>query len=217
MKVYFISGIGGDSRLFTHIELPDGFEAVYIHWVAPQQNEILKHYAIRLSKKINTSEPFILIGLSLGGILATEIAKIQHPVCTILIASVPVSSQLPKYYQMAGRLKLYRIVPAVCYKMLAAGTLIFTKMDKADKKLMRQILKVSNPRFIKWAIKAVLNWKNEDIPQPIYHIHGTKDEVFPINCTRPTHRVNRARHTIAMNRAKEVNSILMDVLPPYLS
>lgn len=32
-KVYFISGIGADYRFFTHIQLPEGYEAHYIHWI----------------------------------------------------------------------------------------------------------------------------------------------------------------------------------------
>ncbi len=105
MKVYFISGIGADYRLFTHLRLPKGYEASYIHWIPPFKKEKLKDYAFRLTQQIDTSETFVLAGLSLGGIMSVEIAKRLAPLCTILISSIPVSSQLPRLYRLAGRIK----------------------------------------------------------------------------------------------------------------
>ena len=75
MKAYFISGIGADYRLFTHIRLPEGFETCYVHWIPPEKDETLPVYARRLAEQIDTSEPFVLIGFSLGGIMAVEIAS----------------------------------------------------------------------------------------------------------------------------------------------
>ena len=84
MTAYFISGIGADYRMFTHIRLPEGYQAVYIHWIPPKKKEPLGAYASRLIAQIDTAEPFVLIGLSLGGIMAVEIAKRYPPVCTPL-------------------------------------------------------------------------------------------------------------------------------------
>ena len=44
MKVYFISGIAADSRIFKYIELPDGFEAVFINYIKPFKDESLSVY-----------------------------------------------------------------------------------------------------------------------------------------------------------------------------
>jgi hypothetical protein len=38
MKTYLISGIGADYRLFTHINLPEGYETRYIHWISPEKD-----------------------------------------------------------------------------------------------------------------------------------------------------------------------------------
>src|ERR1700743_1924972 len=106
MKVYFISGIGADYRFFTHVRLPEGYEARYIHWIEPLPGETLPDYTFRLSGQIDPTEPLARIGLSLGGIMSVEIAKRIPPICTILISSVPLSSQLPPLYKIAGNLKL---------------------------------------------------------------------------------------------------------------
>src|ERR1700760_4148935 len=109
MNTYFISGIGADERMFTHIRLPDEFEIRHIHWIEPDRNETLPSYAHRLANQIDTTKPFALIGFSLGGIMAVEIAKILKPVCTILISSIPVSASLPRLYAFANRLQLQKV------------------------------------------------------------------------------------------------------------
>src|SRR5687767_12739166 len=111
MKVYFISGLAADKRVFKYISLPAGCEAVHLEWITPQKDETLASYALRLAAAINREEPFALVGLSFGGMLATEIAKQYKPAVTILISSVPVAKQLPGYFRMAGKMGLHKFVP----------------------------------------------------------------------------------------------------------
>jgi hypothetical protein len=75
MKAYFISGMAADARVFRHIRLPEGYEPVYLDWIDPVPHESLRSYALRLAERIDKNHPFILLGLSFGGMLGTEIAK----------------------------------------------------------------------------------------------------------------------------------------------
>jgi pimeloyl-ACP methyl ester carboxylesterase len=214
LNVYFISGIGADYRLFTYLQLPEGFEKSYIHWVPPHHDEKLKDYALRLAEQIDTSQPFILAGLSLGGIMAVEIAKKIPPVCTVLISSVPVTAHLPRYYKLAHRLHLSKWVPA---SLLKAATTIkhsLTMRSSANRKLMRDVIRSGDDRFIEWALNAVLEWENTTIPHPFYHIHGTRDEVFPISLTHPTHIVPKGGHMFLMSQPEVVNAILREIFTP---
>ena len=214
VNVYFISGIGGDSRLFKHIQLPAGFQARYVEWVNPEKKEPLPGYALRLTAQIDTQQPFILVGMSLGGIMAVEIAKRFPPVATILIGSVPLSAQLPWYYSLVRRLRITVLFPASFFKRAATLKRLFTREKTADKILLRQIIREGDPWFIKWAIDAVLDWRNEDIPQPLWHIHGSRDEVFPVWLTRPSHTIPKGGHMLVMSHAAEINRILREILQP---
>ena len=60
MKVYFISGLAADSRVFKHIRLPEKYQPVYLDWIKANKNESLESYALRLAKKIDMNEKFIL-------------------------------------------------------------------------------------------------------------------------------------------------------------
>jgi len=185
MKVYFISGLAADSRVFKYIQLPS---------------------------KINTNEPFSIIGLSMGGMMASEIAGRLNPVLTVLISSVPSSAHLPFYFKAAGTLKLQKVIPISVVKSAAMIKRFFTAETDEDKKMIRQIIKDSDNSFIRWAMNAILNWENETLPFPYIHIHGTKDEVLPVRFTKPTHVLSKAGHLMIMTKAKEINKILEEVL-----
>ena len=212
MKVYFISGLAADKRVFRHIQLPEGCEAVYLDWISPEKDESLPSYALRLAASINRKEPFALVGLSFGGMLATEIAKQYKPAVTILISSVPVSTQLPGYFRMAGKMGLHKIVPISLLKTSAATKRFFTRENNEDKKLLWQIINESDTGLIRWSMHAILNWQNETIPHPVWHIHGTRDEILPVRYTHPTHTIPKEGHMLVMTSPNVVNEFLAKAL-----
>jgi len=217
LNVYFISGIGGDSRLFKHVQLPEGYDTRYVEWITPEKRERLPDYAFRLTEQIDTRQPFILVGMSLGGIMAVEIAKRYAPVATILIGSIPVSSHLPGYYTVAGKLRLADLLPPSFFKRAATLKRLLTREKNEDKAMIREVIRDGDPWFIKWGLKAVLEWRNEEIPHPLWHIHGARDEVFPIWFTKPSHVIPRGGHMLVINHAAEVNRILGEILSLYSS
>ena len=212
MKVYCISGLAADSRVFKHIELPGQYEIIHLHWIDPLPLESLAAYAGRLAAKIDTTEPFGLLGLSMGGMMATEIAKISSPAFTILLSSVPVNSHLPFYFRWAYVLRLHKIVPAGFLKSASVVKRGFMPDTKEDKLVLKQVIRDSDPAFIKWAMHAILSWKNEEVPSPFYHIHGTKDEILPSKYTKPTHIIEGGNHLMVMSRAAELNQLLKEIL-----
>jgi pimeloyl-ACP methyl ester carboxylesterase len=72
-KVYFISGLCADKRAFSFLNL-SFCEPVFINWIQPLKNESLSAYALRLKEQIRDDNP-IIVGVSFGGMLATEMAK----------------------------------------------------------------------------------------------------------------------------------------------
>ncbi len=158
MKVYFISGLAADSRVFKHIKLPDEHEMVPLDWIEPGKNESLQQYAHRLAEKIDASREFALVGLSMGGMMAAEIAKLHKPVITILLSSVPSNTHLPFYFKWAYRFRLHKLVPVALLKSASILKRGLTPDSPEDKEVLKQVIKDSDPRFIKWAMQAILSW-----------------------------------------------------------
>jgi len=217
MTCYFISGMGADRRIFRHIRLPAHVKPAHLDWIPFEAGEGIGEYAARLSGKIDTTEPFVLVGLSLGGIIATEIARRSAPVCTIIIGSVPLSSQLPLYFRAVHKLRILGLVPPAFFKFAAICKRLFTRESRDDKILIRRMIRDADPGFIRWAMLAVLRWRNDSVPDPCWHLHGTRDEVFPIWLTRPTHVIPGGGHLLVISHSEEVNALLRQILEPYAS
>jgi pimeloyl-ACP methyl ester carboxylesterase len=211
MKVYLIPGLAADERVFRHLSLPPSFEAVHLKWIPPSKNESLGDYALRLSSQINTNEEFALIGLSFGGMIAMEIAARFPARQIILISSIPSPHQLPRYYKWAGQIGLHKALPITLIKKAALVKRYFTRESMEDKEMLRNMIRHSDPQFIRWAIRAVLHWRHTPVPQNIFHIHGTNDEILPLRYTHPTHLLKGGGHLMVMNRAKEINAILLEL------
>ncbi len=212
MKVYFLAGIAADSRIFKNIHLPVGYEAVYIDWIKPIRDESLSSYAFRLGDAIDRTEPYYIIGVSLGGIIASEISTRYDPISIIIIGSVPTIDQLPGYYRWVRKLKIQKLVPGSFYKITAITKHFLNRAPADDKKTIIRMIRDSDPAFIFWGINAVLNWTNQKIPDNLYHIHGTRDEVFPFVYTSPTHIIAKGGHVLVMSHAEEINKIINGIL-----
>lgn len=213
MTLYFISGLGADQRVFKKLHLLDAYKIVYLDWIVPLQNELICDYAKRLSQKINTLEPFCIIGLSFGGIIATELSHSIHPHKTILISSISNSVELPRYFKIFKFLPIYKLVskktldrtPLFIYKLMGVK-------NKEDEKLFHTMLLDTNIVFFKWAISSILTWKQDKPVTNLYHIHGDADLIFPIKKTNPDYVISEGTHLMVYSNAVAVSSILSTIL-----
>ncbi len=208
MKVYFISGLAADCRVFKHIKLPTGYQQVYLDWIPPLHNESLESYSLRMARFINTEIPFALVGLSMGGMIATEIANNFSASACILLSSVPTHRQMPGYFKWAYALRLHKMVPIGLLQKVSILKRGLAPDNDEDKEILRQVIKDSDPAFVRWAMNAILQWKNEKTPPSLWHIHGSKDGILPIRFAKPTHKVPGGNHLMIMSKAKELNDFL---------
>ena len=212
MKAYFISGLGADKQAFNKIKLPPAFEPVFLDWIPPQKDESLDHYARRFSVSIKNDDAFVLIGLSFGGMLASEIARIRKPLKTIIISSIATCDELPWYFKQAGRFNLHKAVPI---GFLKTGTIINNIMGAftpEDRIIIKNYARDADPDFVRWSLGAIINWNQRQRLPGIIQIHGTKDHLLPIGNTNPDFTIKDGGHLMVMNRSEEVNKILLEVL-----
>ena len=96
IPVYFMPGLAASTTIFERIHLPeDIFEIFFLEWVIPTKNETLVMYASRLAKEIVHENP-VLIGVSFGGVLVQEMARIIPVRKTIIISSVKTNQEFPR-------------------------------------------------------------------------------------------------------------------------
>jgi pimeloyl-ACP methyl ester carboxylesterase len=212
VKAYFISGLGADKKAFQKIKLPAGYEPVYLDWITPEKDESLANYARRFSSLIKNNDAFILIGLSFGGMLASEIARLRNPMKTVIISSIATSNELPWYFKRAGKFGLHKALPV---KLMTAGTMLKNLMgvgSKEDKEIIYNYAKFADPNLVRWSIHAIVNWDQPDRLPGVVHLHGSHDRMLPVKYTHPDYIIKDGGHLMIFNKADEVNKILGEVL-----
>ena len=208
--IYIFSGLGVDQRVFDNIDFGN-LDVEFIDWIEPLKNESLDSYAKRIAQNLTVPNP-TLIGLSFGGMVAVEISKILQTKKIVLIASAKTKSELPEIYQLAGKLKINKLIPNKLLKKQNCITNWFFGLEtKSDKQLLKRILKDTNPNFLSWAINEILNWKNEEEPSHCFHIHGNKDRIIPIHNIKADFVIENGGHFMTVNKAEEIERIIKQI------
>jgi pimeloyl-ACP methyl ester carboxylesterase len=209
-KLYCISGLGADQRIFASLHIP-GFEKVPVHWTPYEPNDALPDYARKLTAQITTPNP-VIVGLSFGGMLGVEIAKII-PVRKVFIVSSARTSREVRVHGGGMSRWLINFIPPSLLRL--PRPFIFNYLGAEtpeDKKLLSTIIRDSDGRFMKWALKAIFNWNNSECPPTVIQLHGTADKTIPPFPIKPDYWIEGGSHIMIHNRAAEVSKIISDCL-----
>lgn len=210
-KVYFISGIGADKRVFSFLDL-SFCEPIFIDWIAPIKKESLESYALRLRNKIPESHP-IIVGISFGGMLTVEMAKADQNIQPIIIASNKTAREFPGYLRASKYFPVYKWIPGKIIKASAFSfRWIMGSEGKEQKKVLREIMRDTDMRFVKWAIDSILNWKNEEVPKNIIHIHGTSDKLLPYSRIKADYTIKGGTHVMPLEKHEEISALLKKLI-----
>lgn len=209
--IYIISGLGADKRMFQNFSF-EGYNVIHIDWILPLENEILQNYALRISENIK-DENAILIGLSFGGILSVEISKIKKFKKVFLLSSAKTKFEIPFYYRFLGKLNLLRIIPSSILKRVNSLTyFVFGVKTNAEKSLLKDIVRNTDERFLKWALHQIMNWKNENYSENIVHIQGDSDLILPHVFVKYDYLIKGGTHFMTLNQSKEIETIIIENL-----
>lgn len=213
MPVYFLSGLGADKRVYENIILPNEFEIRHIAWLEPFAEETLSEYTRRISQQIDLNRPFILIGMSLGGIIAIELNKIISPVKTIIFSTALTPKNYSTLFRFIRFFQLHNLIPALFFKIPSPPAYwIFGLENKRERYLLRSFMKNVSRHYLKWSIDKVINWTNEFKPSNLIQVHGTKDRIFPFKRSSAQIKIEKGGHFMVHNKSEQINSILKDIL-----
>ena len=209
--IYCVSGLGADERAFSKLKI-NGYKLQVILWLMPDPDETIQQYAKRMRVNITEENP-ILMGLSFGGMVCTEIAK-QIPVSKlIIISSIKSSKELPFWMKAAATLKLNKIVPLRSTKLTQPiQNRMLGIQSEEEKTLVASLRSEADLPYTNWAVNQAINWKNDWKHSNIYHIHGDNDNMFPIKNIKADYTIKNGGHFMIMNRAAEVSDCINSIL-----
>lgn len=211
--VYLIPGQGGDYRLYKNINIDSTFETRNIEYFTPEKGWNMTDFARELSKQIDTSRAYILVGVSLGGMLATEMGDFLNPKKIILISSAKSRYEFPGRYRFQKKFPIYKLVPPGAVKIGALALQPIVEPARArHKETFVSMLKDKDPKFLKRTVGMIMQWERVSYREDIIHIHGDNDHTIPFRNVKLNYLIENGSHMMVLTKADEISALLNQIL-----
>ena len=212
--IYFFPGQGSDKRIFDSLNLDAPYNKVFIEYPMPEKGTSLSGFAKQLSTQIDTTKPFVLVGVSLGGMICSELNEYMTAEKVIIISSAKNKEELPLRYRFQKYVPLYAMMPA---HLLHWGAKIMQPLVEPDRNTNEETFKAmlyeKDPIYIKRTIGMIMNWDKDTNSKKVYHIHGTSDHTLPYRKLKNVdHTIEKGSHMMTLTRAEEISVALKQVL-----
>lgn len=187
--IYVLPGMGADQRMYPAPwdTLPN---CTFLNWPVYSGEQSLAEVAARIVRTHPIKGGAWVVGSSLGGMVAAEIAAIVPVKGLVLIGSACSPNEISTFLRLVS--PLVDLAPLPFIQQL---------IGKAPSELT-QMFKDSDPAFIRAMCRAIIRWKGVTDSTPRLHrIHGRHDLVIPPP-DKADHLLNGG-HLIAMTHAEE--------------
>jgi pimeloyl-ACP methyl ester carboxylesterase len=198
--IYLIPGMTADFPVYSRILrlLPNAIVAEYI---SPESNETLVGYASRMASRIPANS--FVAGVSFGGIVALEIARVLRPQGCILISSICKPAELPPWFRVWRALGGRR--SNAFLETIGTAAALVSRFACTSSTIRVSELAGAGGQWHRWATASVLDWQPdlEFKACPLLQIHGSADSTFPIRYINPDLTVAGGRHALPISHPKE--------------
>ena len=197
--LYILPGMGANSSMYTSYDEWNTLEGVkFIDWPIWSGEKSLRELAERLIRIHKISKEDTIVGSSLGGMIAVEIAKLVDAKKVILIGSAAEPSEVNKF--------LLKLTPLVSITPIKFIQFLTGKYDSHLLTMFRE----TDGDFIRNMCLAIKSWPGSEAFARISRIHGRNDSV--IRCPETANVIQNGGHLIAMTHAKECTDLLKEQL-----
>ncbi len=162
----------------------------FVDWPPYNQEKSVADLAGRVSKEYQINQDDTLIGSSLGGMVALEIAQLTGIQKVFLIGSAINTREISLLSKVS--------IPFANRPIIRISQWISSLSGKE----VQQMYSKSDPNFIFAMSKAILNWQGfKGDPKTVYRIHGKKDHF--ISCPQDCEAIEKGGHLIAITHAQQ--------------
>ena len=211
--VYLIPGQGADARLYKNLDIDSTFEVRNIEYSIPEKDWKIQDYARELAKQIDTSRQFSIIGVSLGGMVATEMNEFLNAEQVILISSAKSRKEFPFRYRFQKTIPLHKIIPGFLIKFGAKILQpIFEPDRKKDKATFKAMLSDKDPKFMNRTVEMIVEWERKNYSDNLIHIHGDYDNTLPLRNITPDIIVKEGSHMMVLTKGALISELVNGIL-----
>ena len=210
-RLYLIPGMGTDHRVFQFLDLKN-YDLVVLDFPEPQKKESLSDYSMRMAESIPEDETPVLIGLSMGGFVAQEIAAKRRISKVILISSTRDHKNWISILNLIRNSGLIELLPNSWIKEFILNAIRFMGIPKRWKTEFIEMANTFSPEYYYFASHELLNWKGAAPRCEVIHIHGTRDELFPIDKCNPDILIEGGTHLMIATHANKISEAIERIL-----
>ncbi len=213
MDLYLIPGLGTDKRLFRKLD-PGSHDLHFLEWPVMPEGSSLADYARALASQVDAARPHALIGVSMGGMVAQELAPITHPQKVVIVSSWKGPQEMPQPLRLLRGTHPERILtPAVLKPMVPLIRWQMGVADPDDVKLFDQLIAVHSIDQLKTQVNACLTWGGPDhVVKDLVHIHGDHDRLMPVANIHGAQVIAGGSHFMVHSKAREVSEAVKAAL-----
>ncbi len=212
--IYVLPGQGSDRRLFDSIQWPAQYKIAVLEYGTPEKGATMAQFARQIAVDIDTTQPFILVGTSLGGMLCVEMADFLYPVATVLISSARHRGDLPFRYRFQRKFPIYKIVPGAVMVLGAKVLQPIVEPDRrCNKATFKSMLGRKTPRYMKRSVAMIIEWNRTAAPENIVQIHGKNDHTLPFrHISNPDIGIPKGSHMMTLTSPHEVSRAIGEAI-----
>ncbi len=207
--LFLFPGIAKEYPIFERLIPLLPMPTKLVSYPEPDPRESLSQYAGRLAEQL--PQGCLVAGISLGGMLAQEVAPLVQARACFSIASIRGPEQLPP------KLRMWRSLGSDnCRRLLTmVGSLaaLVPSNLRSPGIARTAALAGSSGAWQRWASSAVIGWNpkpNRSVPT--LQIHGDADKTFPIRYVKPDVVIPGGRHGLTISNPDEVAGAMLAYL-----
>jgi pimeloyl-ACP methyl ester carboxylesterase len=194
--VYAIPGLGMSPRIFERLALTCG-PLRPVHWIEPHDEaESLAHYGLRLSEQIAAGEgPITLIGMSFGGMMAVQLARMLPVERVILISTLKTHHEKPAWLRLMQQVPLYQLNRRWGrQRTLRYWAPLFGIDSPEHQAFCTPMFAQYSDTYWRWAVRQIVEWESTGPTVDYLHLHGDEDRIFPATDIFDYQRIEQGDH-----------------------
>ncbi len=218
MKIFLITGFALDKRAFNLLDLSNEI-FIFRDLIPVEKEDSFKSYALRMAKDMDLQDGDIIGGVSLGGMLALEIAKYYSVRGVILIASSRHPRMVKKRFMLWSGLAPY--FPDFLIRRIFLSIPLILKFQNMltpeGQSLLTKIMSQFPPSLLKSLPPLIRKWKGAEKPANYRHIHAAKDWMInaPLADTAEYQILPAHNHLITVSHPKEVRAFILKAVDDF--
>jgi pimeloyl-ACP methyl ester carboxylesterase len=210
MKLYLLPGVGCDGRLFDRLDL-QGMDVVRLAWPRFEPDDTLPRIAARIRPHVRADEPHVLAGVSMGGMVAQELAVLTRPAKVVLISSWTGPHEWNRLTRLNARVGLHAIIREWTVRAAWPLKRLIDRREEAVDRLLWSMARDQGAAQLRHGTAAIMRWKGATWDGPLVRIHGDRDIVTPLRFP-VDHVVRGGQHVMVLTRAEEVSRLLRSLI-----